>query len=241
VPGPVPVAAPAMPFAAAGGASTPEIDQLDEGLACWYSIPAAPGQPQEAALLDAEPGAQFCAKWQVRCTMPSTACSQSDVSARAWRWVYGSVDQAGCDALKSSGAAATSSKPAHGVRDTVCCSGFGCNKPDSKLDAVTKIRTGIAAEVAVAPLAQQQQPQPAVLQPVTGSGSGMQQPVMIAAFGGAGHPGSAWISRLSSSSSNGGSWGGGGSRSSSLGAGGGGWGYGSSSSSSTKDGNVMGR
>jgi hypothetical protein len=238
----MPVAAPAMPFAAAGGASTPVIDQVDDNLACWYSIPAAPAQPREAALLEAEPGAQFCAKWQMRCTMPSTACSQSDVSARAWRWVYDSVDKAGCDALKSGAAAAASSK---GVRDAMCCSGVGCNKPDSKLDAVTRIKREAAAEAAVAPQVQQQQQQ-AVLQPVAGSGVGMQQPVMIAAFGGAGHPGSAWISRLSSSSSdsssNGGSWGGGASRSSSIGGGGGGWGYGSTSSgSSTKDGSETGR
>uniref|UniRef100_A0A383VLW1 Uncharacterized protein n=1 Tax=Tetradesmus obliquus TaxID=3088 RepID=A0A383VLW1_TETOB len=200
VPAPVPATAPAMPFAAAEeefSDSTAQHNQQQQ-LACWYSIPSAPGQTQEAALLAAEPGSQFCARWQMRCTLPSTACSQSDVAARAWRWVYGSVDQPGCRAMMKTSGSAGSSSSSKGMRDAMCCSGSGCNKPDSRLDAATRIRRDAAAESAVGPAVQQ----PAILQPGTGPGAAMQQPVLIAAVGSAGRgPGSAWISRLSSSSS----------------------------------------
>jgi hypothetical protein len=119
----------------------------------------------------------------------------------------------------------------------MCCDGVGCNKPDSKLDAATRIRK---VEPAAAAAAAESAVGLAVQQPVAGTGVTMQQPVLIAALGSTGHPGSGWISKMSSggsSSSHGsGSWEGGASSS----VGGGGW-RSSSSSSSTRDGNVSGR
>ncbi|KAF6254450.1 hypothetical protein COO60DRAFT_316528 [Scenedesmus sp. NREL 46B-D3] len=195
----VPLVAPAAPLVAAGRAAAPAVAQQR---ACWYSIPSAPGRVREAALLEVEPGAQFCARWQVRCTMPSTICSQADVAARTWRWVYGSVDDTGCDAMKPGGVAAGSK----GVRNALCCSGVGCNKPDNKLDAATTIRTEAAAESAAKPQLQQQQQQQqrqqlTAIQPGAGAGVTVQQPIMIAALGSAGHLGSGGISRLGSKSS----------------------------------------
>jgi hypothetical protein len=240
VPAPISAMAPAMPFAAVEGVTGGSTSSSDGSVtasqqACWNSIPTAPGQAPEVALLTAEPGAQLCARWQLRCTMPSTACSQADVSARAWRWVYGSVDKAGCTAVLKFSDAGPSSRS---MRNAYCCDGSGCNKPDSKLDAVTRVRKDSAtgsSEAATVP--GRAVAQPAVLQPGMGSSVGMQQPVLIAAIGSGGHPSSSWISRPSSSSSSGGGgWlGSGGSSSSGAGS------WRTSSGSSTRDGNVSGR
>lgn len=106
----------------------------EQPMTCYYSIPTAPGEPQQVVALLVEAEAPVCVRHQQRCTMPSTACTPADVSLRTWKWSYGATSKENCDALINKKLSLNK-----GIRNGWCCNTPNCNKPDPKLDPDTKV------------------------------------------------------------------------------------------------------
>jgi hypothetical protein len=95
----------------------------------------------------------LCATYFARC-MSGGTCTEAEVEAGKWKWVYGSLTDFECKELQDDDMSGE-------FKYVTCCSGSNCNVPDVELDTESHVAAEVKLERAHVEQQQQQQQQQA--------------------------------------------------------------------------------